>query len=540
VNAPSQPAPGGLRSAIADRSIATKLLTAMLVLTAIMVGVGTVGMQGMRTITRRADDIFAGSVVPLADVGAIRNAFGSVRTQALDHAASASSAHRAAAEQNIRTADAALDKAIAEVDSSGLTADQKAGIDKFIGLIRDYQRVRDDQLLPASRRGDRAAVERALDDLRPIAVESGEVSTALFNELEAQAHATTEDVDAISASRTRATLLLIAVAIALSIALALGLSRMLTGSINKVVAALDRTRAGDLTAVADVRSRDEVGRMAAALNETLERIRAAMGSIGASATRLTGSSERLGRVSEQLTGNADEASAQLGVVAAAAGEVSSNVETVAAGTEQMTASIAEIARSAGEAASVATSAVDLAQSSGRTVAKLGESSNEIAGVIKVITSIAEQTNLLALNATIEAARAGEAGKGFAVVAGEVKELAQETAKATEDIGRRIQAIQTDTGAAITAIDQIGNVISEINSSQTTIAGAVEEQAATTSEIGRSVSVAASGSNEIARNIASVSGTAQATTEGAGETRKAADDLAGMAGELRELVGQFTY
>jgi methyl-accepting chemotaxis protein len=175
-----------------------------------------------------------------------------------------------------------------------------------------------------------------------------------------------------------------------------------------------------------------------------------------------------------------------------------------------------------------------------TVAKLGESSAEIGNVVKVITSIAQQTNLLALNATIEAARAGEAGKGFAVVANEVKELAKQTAKATEDISRKIEAIQTDTKGAVEAIGKIGQIINQINDLQNTIASAVEEQTATTGEIGRNVVEAAKGSNEIAHNITGVAQAAQSTTEGASETKRAADDLSRMANDLQRLVGQFKF
>jgi methyl-accepting chemotaxis protein len=206
----------------------------------------------------------------------------------------------------------------------------------------------------------------------------------------------------------------------------------------------------------------------------------------------------------------------------------------------MTASIREIASSAADAAGVASRAVTAARSTNEAVSKLGESSAEIGNVIKVITSIAEQTNLLALNATIEAARAGEAGKGFAVVAGEVKELAQETGKATEDIGRRIEAIQSDTTAAVAAISEISQIIASINDSQTTIATAVEEQTATTNEMGRNVTEAATGAHEIARNMAVVASAAADATRGAADTAQAAGELAHMAAQMQQLVGQFRY
>ncbi|MGZ4607022.1 MAG: methyl-accepting chemotaxis protein [Blastococcus sp.] len=174
-----------------------------------------------------------------------------------------------------------------------------------------------------------------------------------------------------------------------------------------------------------------------------------------------------------------------------------------------------------------------------TVAKLGESSAEIGNVLKVITSIAEQTNLLALNATIEAARAGEAGTGFAVVANEVKELAQETARATEDIVRRVEAIQADTGQATTAIASISEVIDRINAYQSAIATAVEEQTATTQEMSRSVSEVAGGAESISATVGGLAAAAEAAQGEASSTHRASDKLAALAGGLRALVGEFT-
>ncbi len=308
--------------------------------------------------------------------------------------------------------------------------------------------------------------------------------------------------------------------------------------VSSMLSIVQKAAQGDLRQEVAVRGSDAIGQMGEGLASLLLAMRENMTELTRNAQALASSSEELTAISQQLAGNAEETASQANVVSAASEEVSKNVSVVATGSEEMLASIREISKSANESARVAKAAVAVAETTNLTITKLGESSLEIGKVIKVITSIAQQTNLLALNATIEAARAGEAGKGFAVVANEVKELAKETAKATEEIGQKIDAIQGDTKAAVKAIAEISSIINQINDISNTIASAVEEQTATTNEIGRNVNEAAKGTVEIASNISGVATAAASTTSGANDTQKAAMELSRMANELQRLVSRF--
>ncbi len=295
---------------------------------------------------------------------------------------------------------------------------------------------------------------------------------------------------------------------------------------------------GDLANQIEAENVGEFRALTSSVNEMIQNLRDSLRQITDIATTVASASEELTAVSSEMTENADQTAEQATSASVSAEQVSQNAATVATAIEEMNVSIREIAKNAAEGAKVAIDAVKTSDQTNQTITKLGQSSVEIGKVIKVITSIAQQTNLLALNATIEAARAGDAGRGFAVVANEVKELAKQTATATEDISQRIEAIQTDTKSAVDAIAQITTVINQINDIQTTIASAVEEQTATTNEIARNVSESAQGSSDIAKNISIVAQNAQATTTGASNTSQASMELARMAANLQTIINQF--
>jgi methyl-accepting chemotaxis protein len=316
--------------------------------------------------------------------------------------------------------------------------------------------------------------------------------------------------------------------------------RVLADIIVRTRATVDRMAAGDLTLELEIVQTDEIGNLGMMLNRFFATIRGAMSIISIHAAELGEASHGLGQVSDEMRAHADETSSQANLASASAEQVSASVQTVAIAVEELSASISEIAANASHAAGTASTAVARAQAANSTIASLESSSSEIGKVSQVITSIAEQTNLLALNATIEAARAGEAGRGFAVVANEVKELARETASATEDIRHRIEAIQQDSRKAIESIAEISGIVTSIHDIQATIAAAVDQQTATTAEIGRNITEAAQGSSEIAAGVTGVARAAEGTARGAEATLAAAASLAEMSAELQRTVGQFRF
>ncbi|QDT69872.1 Methyl-accepting chemotaxis protein PctC [Planctomycetes bacterium MalM25] len=358
-------------------------------------------------------------------------------------------------------------------------------------------------------------------------------------------------------------------AIGAVLALAWFITRTITGPIRTLVDRLRSIAEGeaDLTQRIDIKSQDELGELAKWMNLFIERIQIILQQVTQTSSTLTGASQRLtsnatelaagaeqtGQQSAVVSSSADQMSTSIASVAATSEQMSANVRSVATATEEMNSTITEIARNAEQSATVADQAAQLAEISNDRVGGLGESADEIGKVIEVIQDIAEQTNLLALNATIEAARAGEAGKGFAVVASEVKDLAKQTASATDDIRQRIEGIQGSTGEAVDSIREITSVITNVNDVARTIAAAVEEQSITTREISQNVAEAASatdvvvaGITETANVSSSISTSMTSVDEGAKQTATAATDteqagkqVSQLATELDGLVAQFT-
>ena len=317
-------------------------------------------------------------------------------------------------------------------------------------------------------------------------------------------------------------------------------SILLEGQLARILEIVTLAVRGDITQPIALDGSNVVAQIAREFDRLLQKMRDYIGNIAGQSSALVSASKEMSATSAQLSQNSGTTKEMSNDLTISARTLAESVQTVAAGTEQMSSSIREIAKNAENASRVAGDAVALATSTNETVAKLGDSSAQIGQVIKVITSIAQQTNLLALNATIEAARAGDAGKGFAVVANEVKELAKETARATEDIASRIETIQSDSRDAVSAIDGIGGIIGKINEIQGTIASAVEEQTATTNEMARNIADASVGTSEIVESLLNVAGGATENTNGASEIQGASTNIARRASELGSVVAEFSY
>jgi methyl-accepting chemotaxis protein len=530
---------------LGNRSIRVKILVPVILAAAGIAVVAWSGLTALSAAGNRTHSMYAQTARPLADLVALRDMEGDTRVEVRDIVLLGPGQARDDIITGMHDTDAEADAAMAAYvsDHGTLEAPRAALLQKARAGLAQWRQIRDEQLIPLVRAGNTsagAALLAADGGLDKADASFGDVLDTLTDMEHAEAKRTDSAADTAQ-NRQRGLVLIVSfVAVIVAVLVGLLIAEAVLRPVRRVRGVLAGLADGDLTGDPNVGSRDEVGQMAAALASANTALRHTVGTIVQSASTLSRAAGQLTDSSRHVVRRVTDSATQASVVAASAESASSSITMVTSGAAEMNTAIGEIARRAEQAARVANSAVDVVRETSATVEELGQSSADIEQVLKTITSIAAQTNLLALNATIEAARAREAGNGFAVVAGEVKDLAQQTATATEDIARRITAIQTSSTDATSAISRIGEVINEINEHQSAIAAAVEQQTATTGEIGRSMAEAASASTNIAATITTVAGAARETESEVVESLKVISTVSQISGDLEAAVTRFRY
>ncbi|HEY5135509.1 MAG TPA: methyl-accepting chemotaxis protein [Candidatus Nanopelagicales bacterium] len=440
---------------------------------------------------------------------------------------------------------ATLQKKLALLEANTLTADETALVKTAKDAIAAFDET-DTQVIDGYRSGTPAGIDKANTLVLTTEITNYNNAAAAMQKLTdlstAALKTAVSDASADAGHNKVVVLLVLLLGLVLVGVVVLAVIRSIT---TPLVALRDRLADiadgdGDLTARVEEDGSDEVTEISALFNRFIGQIADIISRVAGTANTVAAAAEELSANTMQISSASEETSVQAGSVSNLAERVSSNVQAVAAGAEQMGAAITEIARNTTEAARVAQHCLDVVSNASETVTKLGESSQEIGEVLRVIAAVTAQTNLLALNATIEAARAGELGKGFAVVAGEVKDLARETAQATEDISRRVGAIQSDAQSAVASVSQIGEAMQGITEFQVVISAAVDEQIATTNEMRRNVTNAAAATTDIANDITGVSEASMSTAAGVNQSLQAIQELAVMSSELQSMVGRFRY
>ena len=519
-------------------SVRAKILSAVMVAGLATLVSGLFGLRQLSAVASSGENIYTDGLQPAVQIANLQT---SVMESRFDALSAATAKDPAAAASYLSKMDAVLAKITSITAAYGarpLTAGERNALEGFTAAWKTYQtaRLQADTLIAAGKikEWNTFRARTVTPDANTAMAKLTTLATTANGVAVVQLHR------ARDAHRLGRISVITAMIVGLLVAVAGGLlvAGRIVRPLLRVRDVLDAVSRGDLTQRAEVSSNDEIGEMGASLHAATEHFRAAVETLEAGSVELAARASNLEATSEGLEKGAETTARQIGVVHRAAGSVADGVQAVAQGASEMGESITEIARNAAEAARVAEQAVAAAHTTEDTMSRLGVSSAEIGNVVKAITSIAEQTNLLALNATIEAARAGDAGKGFAVVAGEVKDLAQETAKATEEIAAKVEAIQNDTRAAGGAIAKVTEVINLINSYQSTIASAVEEQTATTGSMSAQLAAAATNVDEIANGVNAVAAEVNASEQGAVVARQAATELTTLSRQLRDVVAGF--
>ncbi|MEQ8346562.1 MAG: methyl-accepting chemotaxis protein [Sneathiellaceae bacterium] len=545
---------------LARFKISTKVLSIVILLAAVCAVVAFTGISALKNLNEAGDEMQLASDANYSGAQIRQNTIALSRAE-FRVAADPTAQNLAATKEIVRQQQQQIEERLAEVRDSA-DDEQKRLLKDLDAVLATYRTNLESTIASAERNSGAIQITGPQAEVIEAALNSVAIVEKLENAVRAYAKYNSEKVERLNAaalSEYESSSLSMALVAGIGILAGLvlgwivsrngiitpirsivdGLRELAGGNLNVQVFGLDRRdEIGEIAQTMQVfkQNAQEVERLKAeqlqreeqaladkrtAMNELADRFQASVGGI---VSTVSSAATEMQTTAQAMASTAEETSHQASAVAAASEQASSNVQTVASAAEELSGSVNEISRQVAQSTSIAGKAVSEADKTNLAVQGLAEAAQRIGAVVELINQIASQTNLLALNATIEAARAGDAGKGFAVVASEVKSLANETAKATEEISAQIQAMQGATSDAVKAIQGIGSIIAEISEITTTIASAVEEQGAATQEIARNVQQASQGTQEVSSNISGV-------TQAAGETGAAASQVLGAAGEL---------